>query len=100
MKNPLSTTSKTGLRQVRNNENINSQKIQRKRDSDTENSDIDKEFSLEKSVEETKNLIALHNLTPTNLIKTLKLGIPVHEYAYGNEEQRKNILNNLDDVKF
>lgn len=29
-----------------------------------------------------------------------KLGIPVHEYADGNEEQRKNILNDLDDVKF
>jgi len=29
-----------------------------------------------------------------------KLGIPVHEYEYGNEEQRKNILNDLDDVKF
>ncbi|RKW31321.1 MAG: hypothetical protein D8H95_52315, partial [Lachnospiraceae bacterium] len=28
-----------------------------------------------------------------------KLGIPVHEYADGNEEQRKNILNDLDDVK-
>ena len=29
-----------------------------------------------------------------------KLGIPVHEYTDGNEEQRKNILNDLDDVKF
>ena len=29
-----------------------------------------------------------------------KLGIPVHEYEDGNEEQRKNILNDLDDVKF
>ena len=29
-----------------------------------------------------------------------KLGVPVHEYADGNEEQRKNILNDLDDVKF
>ena len=100
VQNGLASSTLLDSRLIRNNENINSEKIQRKRDSDTENSDIDKEFSLKKSVEETKNLIALHNLTPTNLIKNLKLGIPVHEYAYGNEEQRKNILNNLDDVKF
>ena len=81
MKNPPKHNVQNGLasstlldsRLIRNNENINIEKIQRKRDSDTENSDIDKEFSLKKSVEETKNLIALHNLTPTNLIKTLNL---------------------------
>ena len=42
---------------------------------------------LKKSVEETKDLIALHNLTPTNLIKTLKLGgIPMPSIAVTKSE--------------
>ena len=33
-----------------------------------------KQFSLKEPVEETKNLIALHNIDESNLLKTLKLG--------------------------
>ena len=87
VQNGLASSTLSDNRLIQNNENINSEKIQRKRDNGTENSDIDKEFSLKKSVEETKDLIALHNLTPTNLIKTLKLGgIPMPSIAVTKSE--------------
>jgi hypothetical protein len=58
-----------------NNENINGKEQENEK------------FSLKKSVEETKDLIALHNLTPTNLIKTLKLGgIPMPSIAVTKSE--------------
>lgn len=87
VQNGLASSTLPDNRLIQNNENINSEKTQRKRDNGTENSDIDKEFSLKKSVEETKDLIALHNLTPTNLIKTLKLGgIPMPSIAVTKSE--------------
>lgn len=87
VQNGLASSTLLNNRLIQNNENINSEKTQRNRDNGTENSDIDKEFSLKKSVEETKDLIALHNLTPTNLIKTLKLGgIPMPSIAVTKSE--------------
>lgn len=60
---------------LQNNQNINSKEQENEK------------FSLKKSVEETKDLIALHNLTPTNLIKTLKLGgIPMPSIAVTKSE--------------
>ncbi len=60
---------------LQNNKNINGKEQENEK------------FSLKKSVEETKDLIALHNLTPTNLIKTLKLGgIPMPSIAVTKSE--------------
>lgn len=46
----------------------------KKVDNQSPTSDADIRFSLSESVEETKDLIAVHNLNGTELIKTLELG--------------------------
>ena len=46
------------------------------------NENLPKRFSLKKPVEETRNLIAVHNLTDTKLREALKLGgLPVPSIA-------------------
>ena len=83
-------------------------------------------FSLKEPAEETKDLIAVHNITTANMHKALDLGgfyeiayvvipdnaddglksalsgngIEYREYEAGNEQSRVDVLNSLDDVKF
>lgn len=60
-------------------------------------SDPDIRFSLAQPVEETKNLIAVHNLSPAKLLKTLRLGglpmpsIAVIETQSGNNRTSKKV---------
>ena len=92
------------------------------------NSDMQekRKFSLKEPAEETKDLIAVHNITTENMHKALDLGgfdeiahvvipdnaddglksaltgngIEYREYEAGNEQSRVDVLNSLDDVKF
>ena len=92
------------------------------------NSDMQekRKFSLKEPAEETKDLIAVHNITAANMHKALDLGgfdeiayvvipdnaddglksaltgngIKYREYEAGNERSRVDVLNSLDDVKF
>lgn len=59
-------------------------------------SDSDIRFSLKKPVEETKNLIAVHNLSPAKLLKTLRLGgLPMPSIAI---TRAKDGYNNFGDI--
>ena len=92
------------------------------------NSDMQEKgkFSLKEPAEETKDLIAVHNITAANMHKSLDLGgfdeiayvvipdnaedglksalsgngIEYREYEAGNEQSRVDVLNSLDDVRF
>ena len=89
-------------------------------------SDENVKFSLKEPAEETKDLIAVHNITAANMHKALDLGgfdeiayvvipdnaddglksalsrngIEYREYESGNEQSRVDVFNSLDDVKF
>ena len=97
-------------------------------DTAVNNSDMQekRKFSLKEPAEETKDLIAVHNITAANMHKALDLGgfdeiayvvipdnaddglksaltgngIKYREYEAGNERSRVDVLNSLDDVKF
>ena len=59
-------------------------------------SDPDIRFSLAQPVEETKNLIAVHNLSPAKLLKTLRLGgLPMPSIAI---TRAKDGYNNFGDI--
>lgn len=65
----------------------------------------DMKFSMRENVEETKDLIAVHNLSKENLLKSLKLGglpigVNVLTYENGNDNSRTDALNSIEDVKF
>ena len=97
-------------------------------DTAVNNSDMQekRKFSLKEPAEETKDLIAVHNITAANMHKALDLvgfdeiayvvipdnaddglksaltgnGIEYREYEAGNEQSRVDVLNSLDDVRF
>lgn len=65
-------------------------------DNTTPTTDTDIRFSLSKSVEETKDLIAVHNLNETKLIKALNLGgFPMPSIAVTKSEMSHDNFGNI-----
>lgn len=60
-------------------------------------------FSMETPVEETKDLVALHNLTEDKLLKSIALGekgVRVIPYEAGNDTDRIQKVNSVEGAKF
>lgn len=57
-------------------------------------------FSMDVPVEETKDLVAVHNVDERALERSLELGVPVIEYAANDEDARLRALNSVENVKF
>ena len=73
----------------------------RERENSQRNNGESVKFSMETPVEQKENLIALHNLDETKLLKTLKLGgfpMPSMDYIFANDSLF--VINNHDEASF
>lgn len=66
---------------------------------------VKEKFSMREPVEETRDLLALHNMTPDNLPAELRIGLEkqgatVREYKAGDEQSRLEAVNADERVRF